>query len=237
MVRGTHRLFNLQIMHFWEGHMKISIQLLILLFVFGSHTLFAAGDAEAGKAKSAPCAACHGADGNSVNPTWPKLAGQGAPYLVEQLEMFKDGTRANALMAPQAAALSEQDMHDLAAFYASQTGSPGAADPELVEMGEAIYRGGIIDKDVTACTACHLPNGAGNLPAKFPKLILLYQLWSVLPNVLLILKLKPWRSIFRVCTKRLKLGTIRFQYALNISVIKHIDIFCAISNQSDSLTG
>ncbi len=157
-------------MHFWEGHMKISIQLLILLFVFGSHSLFAAGDAEAGKAKSAPCAACHGADGNSVNPTWPKLAGQGAPYIVAQLQMFKDGTRANALMAPQAAALNEQDMLDLAAYYAAQTGTPGAADPELVEMGEAIYRGGIIDKDVTACTACHLPNGAGNLPAKFPKL-------------------------------------------------------------------
>ena len=68
-------------MHFWEGHMKISIQSLILLFVFGSHSLFAAGDAEAGKAKSAPCAACHGADGNSVNPAWPKLAGQGAPYI------------------------------------------------------------------------------------------------------------------------------------------------------------
>jgi len=157
-------------MHFWEGHMKISIQLFIILLVFGSHSLFAAGDAEAGKAKSAPCAACHGADGNSVNPAWPKLAGQGAPYIFKQLQMFKEGTRANALMAPQAASLSEQDMHDLAVYYAEQTTTPGAADPELVEMGEAIYRGGIIDKDVTACTACHLPNGAGNLPAKFPKL-------------------------------------------------------------------
>jgi len=157
-------------MHFWEGHMKISIQLLILLFIFGSHSLFAAGDAEAGKAKSAPCAACHGADGNSANPVWPKLAGQGAPYLFTQLEMFKDGTRTNALMSSQAAALSEQDMHDLAAYFADQTGTPGAANAELVEMGEAIYRGGIIHKDVTACAACHGPNGAGNLPAKFPKL-------------------------------------------------------------------
>ncbi len=157
-------------MHFWEGHMKISIQLLILLFVFGSHSLFAAGDAESGKAKSAPCAACHGADGNSVNPAWPKLAGQGAAYIVTQLQMFKDGTRQNALMAPQAAALSEQDMHDLAAYYAAQTVTPGAADPELVKVGEAIYRGGIIDKDVTACAACHGPNGSGNPPAKFPML-------------------------------------------------------------------
>ena len=157
-------------MHFWEGHMKISIQLLILLAVFSCHSLFAAGDAEAGKAKSAPCAACHGADGNSVNPAWPKIAGQGAPYLVTQLSMFKDGTRTNALMAPQAAALSEQDMHDLAAYYSSQTGTPGAADPELVEMGQSIYRGGIISKGVTACTACHSPTGGGNSPAKFPKL-------------------------------------------------------------------
>lgn len=157
-------------MHFWEGHMKISIQLLLLLFVFSSHSLFASGDVEAGKAKSTPCAACHGADGNSVNPVWPKLAGQGAPYIFEQLKMFKDGTRSNPLMAGQVATLSEQDMHDLAAFYASQTMTPGAADAELVDLGEAIYRGGIIDKDVTACAACHGPSGAGNLPAKFPKL-------------------------------------------------------------------
>ena len=150
--------------------MKISIQLLILLSVFSCHTLFAAGDAEAGKSKSAPCAACHGVDGNSTNPAWPKLAGQGAPYIVAQLELFKEGTRENALMQPQAAALSEQDMHDIAAYYASQTGTPGAADPELVEEGEQIYRGGIIAKDVTACTACHSPTGGGNPPAKFPKL-------------------------------------------------------------------
>lgn len=157
-------------MHFWEGHMKISIQLLILLSVFSYHSLFASGDAEAGKAKSAPCAVCHGADGNSVNPAWPKIAGQGAPYLFTQLSMFKEGIRTNALMAPQAVALSEQDMHDLAAYFSSQIGTPGAADPELVEMGESIYRGGIINKGVTACSACHSPNGSGNSPAKFPKL-------------------------------------------------------------------
>ena len=150
--------------------MKISTQLLILLTVFSSHAVLAEGDAAAGQTKSQPCAACHGADGNSVNPEWPKLAGQGAAYIVAQLELFKDGTRQNALMQPQAAALSEQDMHDIGAFYASQVGTPGAADPEMVEQGEHIYRGGIIDKDVTACTACHSPTGAGNPPAKFPKL-------------------------------------------------------------------
>lgn len=150
--------------------MKILIQLIIVLSVLASHSVFARGDAEAGKNKSAPCAACHGVDGNSQNPEWPKLAGQGAPYIFAQLRLFKNGERTNALMSPQAAALSEQDMHDLAAFYASQQSSPEAADPEVVELGEAIYRGGIIKKDVAACTGCHSPTGAGNPAAKFPKL-------------------------------------------------------------------
>ena len=85
----------------WEGHMKISIQLLILLSIFCSYSLFANGDAEAGKSKAQPCAACHGVDGNSVNPEWPKLAGQGTQYMVAQLQFFKDGTRQNALMQPR----------------------------------------------------------------------------------------------------------------------------------------
>ena len=126
--------------------MKIIIQLTIFLFILSSHSAFARGDVEAGKSKSAPCAACHGVDGNSQNPEWPKLAGQGAPYIFAQLRLFKNGGRQNALMSPMAAALSEQDMHDLAAFYASQTTTPEAADPEVAELGEAIYRGGIIEK-------------------------------------------------------------------------------------------
>lgn len=157
-------------MHFREGHMKISIQLLLVLFAFSSQSLFAGGSVEAGKSKSTPCAACHGVDGNSTNPAWPKLAGQGAPYIAEQLKLFKEGTRSNPLMSAQAVGLSEQDMLDLAEFYASQTMTAGAAEEELVELGEAIYRGGIISKDVTACAACHGPSGAGNMPAKFPKL-------------------------------------------------------------------
>lgn len=150
--------------------MKILIQLIILLTILGSHSLFARGDVEAGKNKSAPCAACHGVDGNSQNPEWPKLAGQGAPYMFAQLRLFKSGRRLNALMTPMAAVLSEEDMHDLAAYYASQTGSPGATDAELAEQGEAIYRGGIIEKGVAACAGCHSPTGAGNPAAKFPKL-------------------------------------------------------------------
>ncbi len=150
--------------------MKIFIQLIALLIVISSQSVLAQGDVDAGKSKSGTCVACHGADGNSVNPEWPKLAGQGAQYLFQQLSLFKKGERDNAIMAQQVANLSEEDMHDLAAYYASMTTSPAAADAESVEMGEAIYRGGIIEKGVAACTACHSPTGAGNPAAKFPKL-------------------------------------------------------------------
>ena len=149
--------------------MKFSIQILILLAVIISQSLFAAGDPESGKNKSTPCAACHGVDGNSTNPEWPKLAQQGAPYLELQLKLFRDGLRKNALMSPQAANLTDQDIADLAAYYASQTGTPGAAEEDKVELGQAIYRGGIIAKGVPACSACHSPNGAGNPISKYPR--------------------------------------------------------------------
>ena len=149
--------------------MKFSIQILILLSVFASQSLLAAGDPEAGKNKSTPCAACHGVDGNSTNPMWPKLAQQGAPYTIAQLKLFRDGTRQDPLMSPQAANLSDQDIEDLAAYYAAQQGTPGAAEEDKVELGEAIYRGGIIAKDVPACSACHAPTGAGNPVAKYPR--------------------------------------------------------------------
>ncbi len=138
---------------------------------------YAGGDPEAGKQISTPCAACHGADGNSVNPAWPKLAGQGKKYLVNQLQLFKEKIRVNTLMNPQAVNLSEQEMQDLAAFYASQTPSMGTADPEkefqgeqLYVIGEKIYRGGNSATGVPACMSCHAPNGVGNSAAKFPRL-------------------------------------------------------------------
>ncbi len=130
----------------------------------------AAGDAAAGKAKSATCAGCHAADGNSANPEWPKLAGQHASYIVKQLQNFKDGDRENAMMAPMAAPLSAQDMEDLAAYYSQQENKPAKADPALVEMGEQIYRGGNMSTGVAACMGCHSPSGAGNPAAKFPSL-------------------------------------------------------------------
>jgi len=130
----------------------------------------AAGDAAAGKAKSASCAGCHGADGNSVNPEWPNLAGQGGGYIAKQLHDFKGGKRENATMAPMAAPLTDADMDDLAAYFASQPLKAGAADESLVELGEKIYRGGNPSSGVSACIGCHGPKGAGNPAAKFPAL-------------------------------------------------------------------
>jgi cytochrome c553 len=130
----------------------------------------AAGDAVAGKAKAAACASCHGADGNSANPDWPKLAGMHDKYLIKQLTNFKAGDRKNAMMAPMAAGLSEQDMADMAAFFSSQTQNGGKADPTLVKAGEKLYRGGNATTGVAACMACHAPNGMGNPQANFPRL-------------------------------------------------------------------
>lgn len=129
------------------------------------------GSAEAGKAKSITCTACHGAEGNSVNPLWPNNAGQGAPYIVAQLQAFKNGLRNDPLMAPQAMALSEQDMHDLAVYFESLPAAVQAvANPATVNRGEALYRGGDADKGIPACLACHGPSGRGNPAAKYPAL-------------------------------------------------------------------
>jgi len=121
------------------------------------------------------CAACHAADGNSVQPANPVLAGQHAEYTLKQLANFKpqDGKpaeRPHAVMAGMVAGLSTEDMSSLAAFFEMQKPAPRAArDPGLVKLGQAIYRGGILSKNVAACTACHGPNGAG-VPAQFPRL-------------------------------------------------------------------
>lgn len=128
------------------------------------------GNAEAGKTKSATCAACHGMDGNSTNPEWPKLAGQHANYIMKELMDFKGDKRVNATMAPMAKPLSEQDMADLAAYFESQARKPGEADQTQVALGEQVYKGGNNASGVAACAACHGPNGAGNPAANFPSL-------------------------------------------------------------------
>ena len=128
------------------------------------------GNAEAGKTKSATCAACHGADGNSVNPEWPKLAGQHPSYIAKQLANFKEDARSNPSMSPMAKPLSEQDMADLAAYFSSQVKKPGEADQTKVALGEQMYKGGNNATGVAACAACHGPTGTGNPASNFPSL-------------------------------------------------------------------
>jgi len=129
------------------------------------------GSAEAGKSKSTTCAACHGAEGVSVNPEWPNLAGQNARYLYEQLQAWKSGARQNVLMSSQAMGLSDQDMKDLAVYYEEQVLPPRAvSNPDLVEKGERLYRGGDQEAGISACIACHGPRGLGNPAAAYPKL-------------------------------------------------------------------
>ena len=128
------------------------------------------GSAEAGQGKSLTCAACHGPDGNSVTPEWPNLAGQHEAYVVRQLNAYKNGERQDAGMRGFASTLSDQDMQDLAAYFAAQTLRPRGADPDLVMLGQQIYRGGIPERGVAACIACHGPSGLGNPLAAYPRL-------------------------------------------------------------------
>lgn len=141
-------------------------------FTNASETKKMMGDAEKGKALSASCAACHGADGNSSNPEWPKLAGQGESYLIKQLTEYRNGKRKNAVMNGMAAGIkSDEDVMHLAAYYASSEAKPGQAkNKDIIAEGESIYRGGIVEAGVAACSACHGPTGSGNPTAKFPKI-------------------------------------------------------------------
>ena len=124
-----------------------------------------------GEASYTPvCAACHGTDGNSGTPAYPKLSQQHPEYLVKQLQEFKSGKRNNAVMKGFASALSDEDMKNIAYWVAAKKAKPGfAKDKELVALGEKIYRGGISDRQVPACAGCHSPNGAG-IPAQYPRL-------------------------------------------------------------------
>ncbi|MES1929265.1 cytochrome c4 [Salinisphaera dokdonensis CL-ES53] len=128
------------------------------------------GDVEAGKTKSGQCAACHGPQGNMQSGQFPKLAGQGAPYIYEQLKLFKSGDRQNGVMAGQVAGMNDQDMKDLAAYFADQQTRPGAADVKVAPAGAAIYHGGDPENDIPSCAGCHGPSGLGNAAAKFPRL-------------------------------------------------------------------
>ncbi len=129
------------------------------------------GSIEAGKARALTCTACHGQEGNSVNPLWPNIAGQGASYLVAQLQAFKNGDRNDPLMTSQAMLLSDEDMRNLAVYFESLPAAVSAvADQSSVARAEALYRGGNEDAGVAACLACHGPTGRGNPAAEYPAL-------------------------------------------------------------------
>jgi cbb3-type cytochrome c oxidase subunit III len=147
---------------------KILVSLLLTLGITGLAQ--AAGDAAAGQGKVVVCGPCHGADGNSAAPNFPKLAGQGERYLLKQLNDIKAGNRQVVEMTGLLNNLSDQDLADIAAYYSSQAMSVGAADPKLVARGEALFRGGKLNEGMPACTGCHSPNGGGLDEAGFPQI-------------------------------------------------------------------
>jgi len=140
--------------------------MLVLISVQAS----AGGDATAGQAKSAICAACHGVDGNSAVPNWPKLAGQHEKYLLRQTQLIKSGARPVPEMLGIVAGISDQDFEDISAYFSAQENNGGVADESQVELGERIYRAGNADSGVPACMSCHGPAGEGNPLADYPAL-------------------------------------------------------------------
>ena len=153
--------------------MKLRALFGILLAVLATNAFAAEtlkGNAASGKGKTMVCGGCHGADGNSLVPMFPKLAGQGEKYLLKQLFDIREGRRPVPTMMGQLDNMSKQDLADIASYYASQSVSNNYADPNKVKLGEQIYRAGILSRNIAACTACHSPNGKGNAPAGFPAL-------------------------------------------------------------------
>lgn len=146
--------------------MPIAVTLLLLISI----PAFAVGDIADGQAKSAICAACHGADGNSVVPNWPSLAGQHEGYMKRQLDLIQSGARSVPEMVGIVAGMSEQDFTNISAYFASQTPKPGLADEGLVEVAERLYKTGDPAIDAPACMACHGPAGEGNPLAGYPHL-------------------------------------------------------------------
>jgi cytochrome c553 len=141
-----------------------------VLGMMAASAAWSAGDATKGQAKSTTCFACHGMNGNSVNPEWPSLAGLGAGYIEEQLRNFKAGKRSNPIMTPNAMPLSDDDMADIAAYFATQRNTGLEADPSYWKAGELLYRAGDKNRNIPACMACHGPAGRGAEAAKFPAL-------------------------------------------------------------------
>ncbi|MCG6940755.1 MAG: cytochrome c4 [Thiohalocapsa sp.] len=161
--------------------MKISlISALAATALFAGGTTLAAeeiggvgGNAEKGKEKANQiCQACHGMDGNGIpgQPVWPKLAGQHPRYIYKQLMNFKNNERYNIQMTPMAMPLTEDDVKNVAVYFASLPQKPGTADADLVQKGEQIYRSGNPATGVPACSGCHGPTGVGSDLARFPRI-------------------------------------------------------------------
>jgi len=130
----------------------------------------AGGDPVAGKKKANLCIGCHGVDGNSANPDWPSLAGQGEAYLAKQITDFKTGARKDGTMNAMVGGLNDADIANVSAFFASNKAKGGTASKASLKVGQDIYRAGIASRGIAACASCHGPSGAGNPAAKFPAL-------------------------------------------------------------------
>lgn len=150
--------------------MKTLILAVLATLACVSGSALAQGDAEAGAAKAGVCAGCHGTDGKGLQPTYPNIAGQHPSYIAKQLTNYRDGERENQLMYPIAQGLSDEDIVNLAAYFAEMPVIQGVAEEKNLELGESIYRGGITSAGVPACTGCHGPAGKGNLAAAYPLL-------------------------------------------------------------------
>lgn len=146
------------------------MRLRLLIILAASLVTIGAGNADSGKDKVATCAACHGQDGNSMVGLWPSLAGQNVNYLVRQLQHIKSGKRPITEMIGSLDNFAQEDLEDIAAFYASQNNAIGQASSDKVELGRKLYYSGSLEKGVPACTACHSPKGKGNSPAGYPLL-------------------------------------------------------------------
>src|ERR1700756_4531599 len=131
---------------------------------------YAHGSIQHGTSKVAVCSSCHGPNGNSTTPEWPRLAGQSAVYIAEQLRLFKSGVRNNPIMKPLAGTLSDQDIADVSVYYQAQTVTGLEADPSFWKAGEDLYRRGDRARNIPACIACHGPSGRGNPSAGYPAL-------------------------------------------------------------------
>ena len=150
--------------------MKHLLQFAVGLSLLVALPALGAGDANAGQGKAAVCAACHGVDGNSLVPNWPKLAGQHSAYLERQLGLIKGGDRPVPEMAGIVMGLSDQDIADLSAYFSGQASVAGVTDEALLATGEMLYRAGNSEKDIPACMSCHGPAGKGNPLSGYPSL-------------------------------------------------------------------